>query len=61
MNARPQFHDILISQKLLKWCRAGKWHAPALRSRARRNYWRLCAKYPHIMRSLGLTELSVYE
>ena len=27
---------------------------------ARLNYWRLCKKYPEIMKKLGLTEISVY-
>ena len=28
--------------------------------RARKNYSRLCAKYPHIMTKLGLTQFSAY-
>lgn len=61
MHVRPQFRDALIAQKLRKWCMAAKWQSPSLRGRARRNYWRLCAKYPHVMERLGLSELSVYE
>jgi len=30
-------------------------------SRARKNYWRLYARYPEIAARLGLTELSVYD
>jgi len=62
MNARPQIREILIEQKMKKWCGIAKWHPhrcpPA---RARRNYWRLCARYPEIMRRLGFTATSVYE
>jgi hypothetical protein len=30
-------------------------------SRARKNYWRLYARYPEIAAKLGLTVLSVYD
>jgi hypothetical protein len=29
-------------------------------ARARKNYQRLCAKYPEIMRQIGLTDLSAF-
>lgn len=61
MHVRPQFRDILIAQKMTKWCRMARWEVPALRCRARRNFWRLCARYPHVMHRLKLRESSVYE
>ncbi len=64
MNARPQIREKMIERKLLRWQRIARWH-PFDRScppaRARKNYWRLCAKYPHIMQRLGLSEISVYQ
>jgi len=64
MNARPQIREKLIEQKLRRWSRIAKWH-PFDRScppaQARKNYWRLCAKYPQIMQRLGLSEISVYQ
>jgi hypothetical protein len=51
-------------RKLLRWSQIAKWYPLDRRcppARARKNYWRLCARYPEIMRRLGLTELSVYQ
>jgi hypothetical protein len=63
MNARPQFRNILIAKKLRRWCLIAQ-HPSINRNcspaRARRNYWRLFAKYPELAASLGLTETSVY-
>ena len=64
MHARPEIRTILIAKKLKRWTLIAKYpavypgYSPA---RARRNYWRLCAKYPEIMAMLNLNELSVYE
>ncbi len=43
---------------LARWCQIAKWRPPA---RARKNFWRLWARYPEIMQRLGLSELSVYQ
>lgn len=64
MHVRPQFREIVIAKKMLRWCSiARSW--PLDRrcepARARKNYWRLCARYPEIMQRIGLTEASVYE
>jgi hypothetical protein len=64
MNARPQIREILIEQKMLRWCRIAKWYPIDRRcppARARRNYWRLCARYPATMKRLRLSEASVYQ
>ncbi len=64
MNARPEIKEKLIEQKMLRWCRIAKWYPIDRRcppTKARRNYWRLCKSHSHIMRRLGLSELSVYE
>jgi len=56
-----QIREILIAQKMKKWCGIAKWHAhrcPPVR--ARKNFWRQCARYPAIMWRLGPSELSVY-
>ena len=64
MHARPKIFQILIAKKLRRWLLIAQYPfvdktcAPA---RARRNYWRLCQKYPGIMTVLKLNELSVYE
>jgi len=64
MHVREQFRDILIARKMRTWCRIARSYpldrtCPA--PRARKNYWRLCARYPEIMQRIGLTEASVYE
>jgi hypothetical protein len=64
MHARPEIRDILIGKKMRRWCLVAQhpWfdrtYSPA---RARRNFWRLCVRYPEIAARLGLTYLSVYE
>ena len=64
MHARPEIREVLIGMKLRRWCLISthpfvdKSCPPA---RARRNYWRLLAKYPEIAAKLGLSEISVYE
>jgi hypothetical protein len=64
MNARPQVRQILVAQKMMRWCRIAKYPSvdrscpPA---RARKNYSRLCAKYPEIMTRIGLHQFSAYE
>jgi hypothetical protein len=63
MNARPQVREILIRQKMQRWLMIAK-HPFMDRScptwRARKNYQRLCAKYPAIMQQLGLNEFSAF-
>jgi hypothetical protein len=64
MHVRPEFREILIAKKMRRWCNIARWCPLDRRcppARARKNYWRLCAKYPHIMRRLGLNPASVYE
>jgi hypothetical protein len=64
MRARPELVEIIIEKKILRWCRIARWPETdpcCTATRARKNYWKLCAKYPHIMERLGLSELSVYE
>jgi hypothetical protein len=54
MHARPQVRDILIAKKneaLVPGCKVFS---------ARKNYSRLCAKYPEIMQKLGLNEFSAF-
>jgi hypothetical protein len=63
MNARPQVREILIAKKMKHWwvvakCRLIDPTCPTWR--ARKNYQRLCARYPHIMTKLGLTEFSAF-
>jgi hypothetical protein len=63
MNARPQVREILISKKLRRWLLIAQYPfvdkacSPA---RARKNYQRLCARYPLIMKRLGLHEFSAF-
>jgi hypothetical protein len=63
MNARPTVREIIISKKLRRWALIAQ--VPSIDrtcppSRARRNFWRLQARYPEIARRLGLTEASLY-
>jgi hypothetical protein len=63
MNARKVVRDQLIREKLAHWravARGVRESKTCTRSRARKNYWRLCARYPEIMMSLGWNEGSVY-
>jgi hypothetical protein len=63
MHARPEIRDILIAQKLKRWCLIAKY--PGVRpdyprSKARRNFHRLCAKHPQLAAKLGFSPTSVY-
>jgi len=62
MNARKVVRQSLIRKKMLHWkviaCRASGDNGTA--RRARKNFWRLCARYPEIMMSFGWDEGSVY-
>jgi len=62
MRARPEVRDALIRFKIKRWktialnpLAFGGYSV----SRARKNYWRLCARYPEIMTKLGLSATSV--
>jgi hypothetical protein len=63
MRARPEIREILIGKKLRHW-QLIALHPFVDRScppsRARRNFWRLAAKYPQIAARLGLKAGSVY-
>jgi len=57
----PKFGNVLTEIKMVRWCSIAKWQphrCPPVR--ARTNFWRLCARYPHVTQRLGLSELSVY-
>jgi hypothetical protein len=64
MNARKVVRDTLIRKKLIYWRNIA--HNPdhyknvCPPSRARKNYWRLCSRYPEIMLKLGWDEGDVY-
>jgi hypothetical protein len=63
MHARPQVREILIRKKMQRWLMIARYpqvypHCPVWR--ARKNYRRLCAKYPEIMQQIGLTDLSPF-
>jgi hypothetical protein len=63
MHARPQVRDILVAMKLRRWVLLARHpfiDKNCKPSRARRNYWRLFAKYPQIAAQLGLSIISVY-
>jgi hypothetical protein len=63
MHARLHIREKLIELKLRRWCsiaRYPQYYSTRSAPQARKNFWRLCARYPEIMRRLGLTELSVY-
>lgn len=63
MRARPEVKRILISERLRKWAMVGRRpsaYPNISATRARRNYARLCARYPDIARSLGLDATSAY-
>jgi hypothetical protein len=64
MHVRPQFREILIAKKMKRWRMVAQ--CPLLDPRcppprARKNFWRLCARYPEVMQRLGYTATSVYE
>jgi len=63
MHARKQLREILIAQKMLRWCDVAR--CPLLGrncspGRARKNYWHLFQRYPEIAAKLGLDEWSVF-
>lgn len=62
MRARPEVRDFLIEFKIRRW-KTIALNPSAFGSysvtQARKNYWRLCARYPEVMRRLGLTASSV--
>ena len=63
MRARPEIAEILIAKKLKRWLLIAQ-HPFVDRSctpaRARRNYWRLFAKYGGLANRMGLSITSVY-
>ncbi len=64
MNARKVVRDTLIRKKIIRWRNIAQNADPYKNvcppSQARKNYWRLCARYPEIMLKLGWDEGSVY-
>jgi hypothetical protein len=63
LNARPQIRDHLLARAMQKWALRGRYPSayPNCRaSRARKNFSRLLAKYPHIAQRLGLDAVSAY-
>jgi hypothetical protein len=64
MNARQIVRDAIIRKKLLHWknvAQTSNYHKDTCSpSRARKNFWRLCARYPEIAAKLGLDVGSVY-
>ena len=63
MNARPQVREAIIARKLQRWSMISRYRfieAGYSRARARKNFWRLLARYPEIGARLGLSETSVY-
>jgi len=63
MNARPRVRDAIVAKKMLKWSLVGQGlrvDATCPPARARKNFWRLIARYPEIARRLHLDEASVY-
>jgi hypothetical protein len=63
MHARPELRQHLLAKKMQRWALIGR-HPSAFPNispaRARRNFSRLLAKFPHIAKLLGLTVLSAY-
>lgn len=63
MHARPELRQHLLSIAMQRWALIGR-HPSAFPNispaRARRNFSRLYARYPHIAKNLGLTVLSAY-
>lgn len=64
MRARSEVRDSLIAFKIRRW-RTIALNPLAFDgysvSHARKNYWRLCARYPEIMMKLGLSATSVVQ
>jgi hypothetical protein len=64
MNARPQIREKLLELKMNRWALIAKYPSidrKCTAARARKNFWRLCQRYPAIMKRLGLSVLSVYK
>jgi hypothetical protein len=62
MRARPEVKETMIAAKIRRWRTIAKNPQgfdinPSI---ARRNYWRLCKRYPEIMEKLGFTITSCY-
>lgn len=63
MNARKAIRDAIIRKRLWHWKAIAlnrSVYGSCLPSQARKNFWRLCARYPEIAADLGLNEGSVY-
>ena len=65
MNARKPIRDAIIRKKFWHWKmlalnQSTSYGQSCPPSRARKNFWRLCARYPEIAARLGLDEGSVY-
>ena len=64
MNARKPIRDAIITKKFWYWKDVAKhpsrYSTSCPPSRARKNFWRLCVRYPEIAAKLGLNEGSVY-
>lgn len=64
MNARKPIRDAIIKKKFWYWKDIAKqascYSTSCPPSQARKNFWRLCARYPEIAAKLGLNEGSVY-
>jgi len=63
MNARKPIRDAIIRTKLWHWKAIAlnrSFYGSGTPSQARKNFWRLCARYPEIAAELGLNEGSVY-
>jgi hypothetical protein len=64
MNARKPVRDAIIRKRFWHWkavaLTRSSYGQSCPPSRARKNFWRLCARYPEIAADLGLNEGSVY-
>jgi hypothetical protein len=64
MNARKPVRDAIVRHKLWQWkaiaLNRSAYGTSCPPSQARKNFWRLCARYPEIAARLGLDEGSVY-
>jgi hypothetical protein len=64
MNARKPIRDAIIRKTFWRWkalaLNQSAYGQSCPPSRARKNFWRLCARYPEIADKLGLNEGSVY-
>jgi hypothetical protein len=62
MNARKIVQDTLIRKKIIHWKHLASSPSSdkSTAHRARKNFWRLAARYPEILLKLGWDEGSVY-